>query len=83
MGFNYKNDVNLELEGKSYTVQDLLDLSEEDFTQVYEQYEAAMTIMGEQMDESKGKGFLFINYSFMMQVMEAVVLERRIRKLEA
>ena len=72
--FNY-HDYTINLGGKAYKIGALLEMCDEEFSQVYEVYK-------KEMSSNLPKTLGFLGMLVMINLVENVSLERRIHKLE-
>ncbi len=80
--FLYKEDTILTFEGEEYKVQELLDMTDEKFSEIYKKYEDMMSKRLVLMVNNSFGGFLMPEFNSITGTMERVVLERRIIKIE-
>jgi hypothetical protein len=80
--FKYHDDMTMTVNEKSYSVKCLIEMSDEDFSHIYGEYELEMGNKVLEMEESKSQGFALMAFTSVMNIMERIRLERRILKLE-
>ena len=81
--YSYKTSVSLSDGIRDYTVQELLDLKDDDFRVFYDKFTLMLSKKYDECKQDIGKTlFIFSEASFVTGVVERLVLERRIKKLE-
>ena len=78
--FNYKTSTKITLD-KEYTIQELLDMKDDKFTDIYKIYEKDVENLVNTMSKPLG-GLITPVFNALVNTMERIVLERRIMKLE-
>lgn len=80
--FNYKTDITLTIKGNEWSIKCLLDMNDQQFQDLYEIYQEEIYKLINENNSNPAAKLGVIGISTTIGIMERVVLERRIQKLE-